>query len=398
MIYSFYFRFYKMVQCRWLCAVLSYMAYTVWFFKYLGRRLFIKHRIVRGSTENALDLVRKVHPDPGRPVSQEPEEYHGTVDLSVIIPVYNYAELIRENIESMLDQKTGFSYELIFVDDGSTDGSGDILKEYADRPEIRLIFQENRGIAGARNTGLDHAAGKYVMFADCDDIAEPDLVETLMSRAYRDDCDIVMCAHTLTKERNGQIRQRIPNIYPEYNLMGYDRDARILNYAGLPWCKAYKRELWEQVRFFSGYWYEDCIIHGLIFPQCGKFAYVPKVCYRYRWYENNYSHIQGQNNDPRCLDIYWLMKRILERYEELSLPKNAYFETMLLKHLSAYYFSKISGMEEDVLEAMFILACDLYGRYGIKGKCRLPYMLRVTKKALEKGDINLWKTASVYQK
>ena len=71
---------------------------------------------------------------------------------------------------------------------------------------------------------------------------------------------------------------------------------------------------------------------------------------------------------------------------------------MLLKHLSAYYNNKIHGLEDKVVEALFVLACDLYQKYGVKRYCKLPYMLRVTKKALEQGDMNLWILATKYQK
>ena len=71
---------------------------------------------------------------------------------------------------------------------------------------------------------------------------------------------------------------------------------------------------------------------------------------------------------------------------------------MLLKHLSAYYYSKIADLDEKVVDALFILACDLYWQYGVKEECKLPYMLRVTKRALQQRDINLWKLATKYQK
>ena len=398
MIYGFYFRFYRMTHCTWLSALLAYGAYFVYMCKYIVDRIRYKKRIVKIDAMKALDVISKIHPDPmGRPEYKN-AEVDDNLDLSIIVPVYNYVDWIESNILSILNQKTNYKYQLILVDDGSTDGAQNILYKYENHPKVKVIFQKNQGIAGARNTGLENATGKYIMFVDCDDTVEDNLVEILMSRAYKDDCDIVMCGHNLNKERSGQVYEVVPNVYPKYNLLGYAENARILNYAGLPWCKVYKRELWEHVRYLPGYWYEDTIIHSLLFTQCKKFAYEPMICYQYRWYEKNFSHTQGNSANPKCIDTYWMLIPILEQYENLGLPKNERFETMLLKHLSAYYYSKISGLNDEVIDAMFILACDLYQQYGIKKDCKLPYMLRVTKKALQQGDINLWKLATKYQK
>ena len=398
MLHGFYFRFYRMIHCEWFVAVFARFVYGVFFMKYVIERLMYKKRIVNIHHLEALEVISRMHEDPkGRP-EYERLPLDDYIDLSIIVPVYNYVHLIEDNILSVLNQKTQYHYQLILVDDGSTDGAQEILHKYKNYPNVKVIFQKNQGIAGARNTGLQYATGRYIMFVDCDDVVTENLVETLMSKAYKDDCDIVMCAHNLVKERNGEVYEILPNIYPHYNLLNYAKNAEILNYAGLPWAKVYKRELWENVRYLPGYWFEDTIIHSLIFTQCKKFAYEPVVCYQYRWYENNFSHIQNKSENPKSIDIYWMLKYILERYEELHLPKDARYETMLLKHLSAYYCSKIHGLESDVVDALFVLACSLYREYGIRDRCKLPYMLRVTKKALKQGDINLWKIATKYQK
>lgn len=397
MIHGFYFRFYRMIHCEWLSIILSKMAYGVFFIKYLIERMKNKKRIIAGNKEDALKVISELHPDGIKIPCYDMPEVDEDIDVSIIVPVYNYVNLIEKNIQSILNQKTKYKYQLVFVDDGSTDGAQDVLHRYKTHSDVKVIFQQNQGIAGARNTGLANATGKYIMFIDCDDTVEDNLVETLMVKAYEDDCDVVMCAHNLVKERNGEVYEVLPNIYSKHNLSGYAKNAVILNYAGLPWCKVYKRELWEGVRYFPGAWFEDTIIHCMLFTQSKKFTYVPEVCYQYRWYENNFSHTQGKRTNPRTIDMYWIMKHILERCDELSFIKDDRFETMLIKHLSHYYYNKISGLDDKVVEALFVLACDLYEQYGVKEECKLPYMLRVTKKALEQGDINLWKLAIKYQ-
>ncbi len=113
--------------------------------------------------------------------------------LSIIIPVYNTAEYLPRCIDSILDQ-TYPSFELILVNDGSSDNSGNICMAYARKDQrVRVIQKENGGVAAARNTGLDAATGSFVTFVDSDDWIEPDMYEQMMQTADRYCCDVVMC-------------------------------------------------------------------------------------------------------------------------------------------------------------------------------------------------------------
>lgn len=397
MIHSFYFRFYKITHCDYLSIILARLAYLFFSVKFLCEKLLHKKKIVDGDIGEALEKIASVHYKETAEQKIVHTELNPELDLSIIVPVYNYAPLIREMIESILGQKTQFRYELILVDDGSTDGAREIVTSYASVPNVKVICQANQGIAGARNTGLDNASGRYIMFVDCDDTVTDRIVETLMSKAVSEDCDIVMCAHDLVRQSNGEITSVLPNIHTKKNLFGYCENAGILNYAGLPWCKVYKRELWENVRFFRGFWYEDTIIHSLIFTQCRRFEYIPEVCYKYRWYENNFSHIQGKKTDVRCIDYYYLMTAILRKADELQITDTDCFYTMLLNHLCAYFYKKVQGMDEAVLEALFITCRDILKKYRPNHKVKLPYVMRTAEKALVEGDMNLWILASNYQ-
>lgn len=396
MIYGFYFRFLKMTHNKWISILLSKLTYFLFLVKFQYHRLTRKKKISEMSVQEADGILKEIRPNPNVRLQYRNPERNPNIDLSIIVPVYNYANLIRDNIESILAQKTTYTYELILVDDGSTDGAREIVLSYQHNPKVQVVLRENGGIAAARNSGLENASGKYVMFIDCDDTIHDDMVEVLMRCAYENGSDIAMCAHNLSKEHGGEVYQIIPNIYPQKNLMNYQNGDEIMNYAGLPWCKVYRRELWNQVRFFPGYWYEDTIIQFLLFTQCKRFDYIPKVEYEYRWYENNFSHTQGNAVNPKCTDCYWLLQVILERYKELDLPLDNTFYTLLLRHISAYYYPTISKLDEETVEAMFVMARDLFWKYRLSAPCKLPYMLRIVERAFESGDISLWKLASMY--
>ena len=350
------------------------------------------------SVEKAHDIINKTYPRPACTPIYENKEIDSNVDLSVIIPVYNHKDTIKENIDSVLNQKTKYKFEVLLVDDGSTDGVSDVIKIYDADPRVTIITQKNGGIGSARNTGINNAVGKYIMFVDCDDIVHDDIVENLMSNAYSQNYDMVMAAHNLVKVQNGEIVNTIPNIYSKHNLMNFKNGDKVMNLAGLPWCKVYKRELWNNVRFFPGYWYEDTIILPLIFTQVKSYKYITNIEYEYKWFENNFSHTQcGEVVHSKFIERYWLYVEIIERYENMGMPFDAKFYTLLLRHMSSYYYPTIKNMDEEIINAMFVVARELVEKYKPKEKVKLPYVLKNVERAFEKNDIELWKLASCYQ-
>ena len=207
----------------------------------------------------------------------------------------------------------------------------------------------------------------------------------------------MIAAHNLVKEKDGEVYETVPNVCPQKNLIGYKNGDEIMNYPGLPWAKVYRRELWNNVRFFPGYWYEDTIIQTLIFPQVKSYAYIPKVVYEYKWYEKNFSHTQSDSKKIRTIERYWLLIEILEKHEQLGLKKDAAFYTSLLKHFSCYYYPFIKGLDENIVEALFIVAKEEINKYKPKECKKLPFVLKSTEKAFDTGDISLWQLSSLYQ-
>ena len=113
--------------------------------------------------------------------------------VSVIIPVYNVAPYLRRNLDSVLNQ-TLKDIEVICVDDGSSDGSADILEEYALRDSrVKVVTQENAGAGAARNRGMAQAEGEFLSFLDSDDFFEPQMLEKMVIRAQEDNADFVVC-------------------------------------------------------------------------------------------------------------------------------------------------------------------------------------------------------------
>ena len=112
--------------------------------------------------------------------------------VSIIIPVYNVEKYLPKCLESVLGQ-TYADLEIICVDDGTPDRSAAVILSYAEKDRrINLISQENQGLSGARNTGINAATGKYIVFLDGDDWIDPETVETAVNKAEENNTDVVM--------------------------------------------------------------------------------------------------------------------------------------------------------------------------------------------------------------
>ena len=130
-----------------------------------------------------------------------------TVRVSVVIPVYNAEAYLSECLDSFLCQSFR-DFEIICVNDGSTDGSLRILKSYAEKDKrIQVISQGNKGAGPARNEGFRHAGGKYVLFFDADDIARRSMLDDLVAAAEKNDTDLTVCSSLLLDESGQKIRK-----------------------------------------------------------------------------------------------------------------------------------------------------------------------------------------------
>lgn len=116
-------------------------------------------------------------------------------EISIVIPVYQTKDYVEKCVRSLIAQ-TFADWELILVDDGSTDGSSEICRRLAEEDaRIRVIRQENGGVSRARNRGLEEAAGRYICFADSDDWADPGLLAWFLQKKQESGADIVCCGY-----------------------------------------------------------------------------------------------------------------------------------------------------------------------------------------------------------
>lgn len=183
--------------------------------------------------------------------------------LSIIIPIYNVEQYLKETLDSILNQSFS-DFELILIDDGSTDLSGKICDEYAIKDNrIKVIHKKNEGVSEARNNGVAAAKGDYIGFVDSDDIIEPCMYELMINAAEKYNCEIIQCEHNRDSNLSNFDYKVIEGENFEINSgekvvkdMFLKESGRCTNILSL--CtKIFKRELFEGINFPYGRVFED---------------------------------------------------------------------------------------------------------------------------------------------
>lgn len=191
--------------------------------------------------------------------------------ISIIIPVYNVEKYIHRCINSILNQ-TFKDFELILVNDGSTDNCGEICDFYGSIDDrVKVIHKNNRGVSDARNRGIDIAKGNYISFVDSDDFIELDMYESMYKKIEEDNADICICGIREIKEDGNIIQQYIPS---NINL------KEIITRA-YPCNKLFNKELFKDNRFKVGRYYEDLELIPKLYLDTNNITYIKEIKYNY---------------------------------------------------------------------------------------------------------------------
>lgn len=200
--------------------------------------------------------------------------------VSIIVPVYNCEDYIEEAVQSVLDQ-TCPDWELILVNDGSADHSGEICRKYASRDSrITYMEQENKGVSAARNAGIGKAVGKHILFLDGDDKLYPNAVETLLNSA--DDVDLVVFG---IQQSGGRVICSVDEEKCYENVADSARDiGRIYvnSFYKSPCNKFYLRERVTSLFDESCAHGEDLLFNLGYYENCGRIRAIPQLLYYYR--------------------------------------------------------------------------------------------------------------------
>ena len=286
-------------------------------------------------------------------------------DLMIIVPIYNSAECIEMCLQSLLHQKTNYTYKIICVDDGSTDQTESILQKYKKFSNVEIIRQKNAGVASARNKALENICGQYVLFVDSDDLLPEYSIELLMSTAIKNKADIV----------EGEYREFNENINVDMHIFETEEKQKKIN--GYPWGKVINAEKLRNLCFPDGFQYEDTIITMLLMPTCRTNIKLSDVTYYYR---RNPNGITGTiQNKKQSLDTYYMTRYCLE---EMIKRGHTCDLSVFLNHVRLNWM-RIQSMPKNIQRAVFIEEAELLDKYFNKEECAREN-LRKMQKALQR--------------
>lgn len=218
--------------------------------------------------------------------------------ITVIVPVYNVEQYLRQCLDSILNQ-TYQEIEVLLINDGSTDASDEICREYAERDNrIRYFVKENGGLSDARNYALDRAEGEYVTFVDSDDFLMEQALEKLYATSLLGESDLVVGFFCYFEEPYFQLFTKehfpeLPITYVDglYALHQMDEmvDVNFLRFS-TAWGKLYKLSLFDGIRYPYGKYAEDQFTTWRLYLKAEKIAVSNQVVYAYRHNPNSLSN------------------------------------------------------------------------------------------------------------
>ena len=228
------------------------------------------------------------------------------VKVSIIVPIYNVEKYLEKCLESLVNQ-TLKEIQIILVNDGTKDSSGEIAKKYQEKYPEKIIYleKENGGLSDARNYGMPYARGEYIAFLDSDDYVEVDMYEEMYNLAQKEQSDMVEC--DFIWEYPNKSKQDIGTIYD-------GKKEMLEKVRVVAWNKLIRRTLLEeaQISFPKGYRYEDVEFTYKLIPYLQKVSFLKKPCIHYMQRQGSISNSQNE----KTKEIFDILEHVIAFYKE----------------------------------------------------------------------------------
>lgn len=280
--------------------------------------------------------------------------------LSVIVPVYNVEQYLRKCIDSLLTQDLSpQEYEIILVDDGSTDRGGAICDEYAKwHPNVRVIHQQNGGLSMARNRGADAAEGKYIQFVDSDDYLEHNVLKALVENMESNGLDVLRFNY---RNVNGRYEVVEPNKDPK-RFVNYSDEIcdglTFLNERLGPACYAcqflVRRELLVDCKFKEGVYFEDTEWTPRMLLKANRAASTDMLVYNYLVREGSITQSVDEKKKRKVLDdkmqLIDALKTQMQQVEDKRWFEGMIAQTVIsiISYVATNYYSN----RKEILKAL----------------------------------------------
>jgi len=270
--------------------------------------------------------------------------------VSIIIPVYNVEDYLRECLDSLVNQ-TYKNIEIIVIDDGSTDNSSDILAEYT-QPFVKTFTQSNAGQSAARNLGIDYATGKYVLFIDSDDYILEETIEELVSSMEKNQLDLIRFS---AEPFSDNVDYKIYN--KQYDFSKHFSENTVYNneqflkisanaYSTSPCLYMTKLEIIKdyKLKFVEGILHEDELFTLELFFNVDRASYTNKQYYKRRYRSGSVMTTSKNTNKLKSFDSYTI---VLDRFLELEKHYKKDYEHDLIRKRKGLLFGIISYYDLD---------------------------------------------------
>ena len=229
------------------------------------------------------------------------------IAVSIIIPIYNVEKYLTRCLESLIYQEFDEDYEIICVNDGSTDGSEKILKYFAKQcDKIKIITQEHKGPSTARNEGMKIAQGKYTLFVDSDDFIAANALQLLYEYAQKHNSDVVIFdMHVGNSNLEIHNTTKWQNIIDKYGENSFNiQTAEPFVYRFVPvavWNKFYLTDLIKDIKFVNGITCEDVPYWTNVYSKAQRVNYLPLALY---FYITDRPDAITKSTDDRVFDVF----------------------------------------------------------------------------------------------
>lgn len=259
--------------------------------------------------------------------------------VSIIVPVCNVENYLKECMDSILRQ-TLKNIEIICIDDGSTDGSLGILREYEKKDNrVKVISKDNSGYGNTMNVGFDAAKSDYIGIVESDDYVDPNMFKELYENAIMYDADVVKSDHYIFSTKNGKKNCQLQRICPdEYygRVLNAEICEAVFDFVMMNWTGVYKKDFIEEKKIRhnetpgasfqdNGFWFQ-------VFTQAKKIVFLNKAFYYYRQ-DNPNSSINNKNKVFTICEEYAFIQRFILENELL---RERYFNTFFRKKVFNY--------------------------------------------------------------